>query len=70
MITRFVLAGGVAAVTIAGGIGIGSAAASPEDPRGTHATCLSLRDWAIKSGEKVGPCYYDPQKDSYVFDTL
>ncbi|WP_459548449.1 hypothetical protein [Nocardia sp. X0981] len=70
MIARFILAAGIAAITVAGGIGVGSAAASPEKPRGTMATCPSMRDWAINVGEKVDPCYYDPKKDSYVFDTL
>ncbi len=71
MIARFAVGFGVAAATIAGSFGVGAASATIEDPSGnTHATCLSMRDWYIKSGVQVGPCYYDAQKDSFVFDEL
>ncbi len=71
MMARFAVVFGMAAAAVAGGLGVGTASATIEDPSGnTHATCLSMRDWYIKSGVQVGPCYYDPQKDSFVFDEL
>lgn len=66
MNTKFVVAGLLSSALIAGGVGAGVAAASPEHPRGnTQATCSSLRDWAIQAGGHPGDCYWDAGKDSW-----
>lgn len=71
MISRAAITAGLLVLASTGLFGLGQASASPEDPSGkNHATCLSLRDWVKSSGEQVGPCYYDAEKDSYEFDVL